>query len=166
MHAIEQHEGQHFIVMELLEGESLAKRLSARARSRSGSCSTSAIQIADALDSAHAKGIVHRDIKPANLFVDPRGQVKILDFGLAKMDGAARDRGARRGPDTERMSACDLTTPGTAMGTVATCRRNKRAASSRTPRTDLSRSGRVLYQMATGALPFQGDTQPWCSTRS
>src|SRR5512134_786872 len=117
--AIEQHEGEHFIVMELLDGQSLAQILT-RERLDSARLVDTAIQIADALESAHAKGIVHRDIKPANIFVNTRGQVKILDFGLAKMEAL---RGAAAGSPTasqletsERRN--DLTIPGVAVGTV------------------------------------------------
>src|ERR1051325_2778462 len=91
--AIEQHEGEHFIVMELLEGETLAARLT-RQRPELAELLDTTIQIADALESAHAKGIVHRDIKPANVFINARGQVKILDFGLAKIDGSRGPAGA------------------------------------------------------------------------
>src|SRR5687768_10815190 len=116
VHAIGQHEGEHFITMELLEGESIAQVLAKR-KFEIGELVEAAVQIADALESAHAKGIVHRDLKPANLFLNTRGQMKILDFGLAKFDAgpagtnpAAADTASGRG---------DLTTPGTAMGTVA-----------------------------------------------
>ena len=120
VYAIEQHERQHFIVMELLEGETLGQRMAARPRIELEPLLDLAIQIADALESAHAKGIVHRDIKPANLFVNPRGQVKILDFGLAKIEVARR-----AGPGVMAASQVDtvltrneLTLPGTAVGTV------------------------------------------------
>ena len=95
VYSIEQHEGEHFIVMELLEGESLAQRL-ARQRFATAELIDAAIQVTDALESAHAKGIVHRDIKPANIFIDARSRVKILDFGLAKIDAAPRPAGRRR----------------------------------------------------------------------
>ncbi len=92
VHAIDQHEGQHFIAMELLEGETLAERIRKGAFDL-GPLLELGIQIADALESAHAKGIVHRDLKPANVFVTPRGQAKILDFGLAKIEQAPGRRG-------------------------------------------------------------------------
>jgi non-specific serine/threonine protein kinase len=153
VYAIEQHEGEHFIVMELLEGESLAQVLG-RQRFEMAPLVDVAIQIADALESAHAKGIVHRDIKPANLFVNARGQVKILDFGLAKIEGGPP--GAGGAADLTR--AQDLTQPGTAMGTVAYMSPEQARGQLTDPRTDLFSLGTVLYQMATGAMPFQGDT--------
>src|SRR5688572_1647285 len=156
VHAIGQHEGEHFITMELLEGESLAQVLTKR-KFEIGELVEAAVQIADALESAHAKGIVHRDIKPANLFLNTRGQVKILDFGLAKFDAgpagtslAAADTASGHG---------DLTTPGTAMGTVAYMSPEQARGHLTDARSDLFSLGTVLYQMAAGVLPFRGDTQ-------
>src|ERR1700677_2839334 len=153
--AIEQHERQHFIVMELLEGQSLTLEIGRNAFEIE-KLLTLAIQIVDALESAHAKGIAHRDIKPANIFVTPRGQVKILDFGLAKIeaprsqiDAVTQEVGGR---------AEDLTTPGTAMGTVSYMSPEQARGQLTDSRTDLFSLGTVLYQMATGRLPFQGDT--------
>lgn len=102
VYAIEQHERQHFIVMELLEGQSLAQ-LMGRQPFEIEQLLNLAIQIADALESAHAKGIVHRDIKPANIFVSPRGQVKVLDFGLAKMEGLQSNKPAASQQETSGM---------------------------------------------------------------
>lgn len=90
VYAIEEHDGQHFIVMECLEGQTLAQTMAARPAFDLESVLSVGIQIADALESAHARGIVHRDVKPANVFVNARGQVKILDFGLARIEGADR----------------------------------------------------------------------------
>ena len=151
VYGIEQHEGEHFIVMELLEGQTLAQALSER-RFELLPLLDAAIQIADALESAHAKGIVHRDIKPANIFVAPRGQVKVLDFGLAKIGAAALEGAAA---DT---ALGGLTVPGTALGTVAYMSPEQARGQLTDARTDLFSLGIVLYQMATGVLPFQGDT--------
>ncbi|HXG54128.1 MAG TPA: protein kinase, partial [Vicinamibacterales bacterium] len=151
VYAIEQHEGEHFIVMELLEGQTLAQTLAER-RFEILPLLDAAIQIADALESAHAKGIVHRDIKPANIIVAPRGQVKVLDFGLAKVSAAAL---AGVADDT---ALGGLTTPGTAMGTVAYMSPEQARGQLTDARSDLFSLGIVLYQMATGLLPFQGDT--------
>jgi non-specific serine/threonine protein kinase len=160
VYAIEQHEGQHFIVMELLEGQTLAQRMAGRRPIELEPLLALATQVADALESAHAKGIVHRDIKPANLFVNSRDQVKILDFGLAKMEGARR---AADGPGAlsqlETMAVRDqLTMPGTAVGTVSYMSPEQARGQLTDARTDLFSLGTVLYQMATGALPFVGDT--------
>jgi serine/threonine protein kinase/tetratricopeptide (TPR) repeat protein len=156
VHAIGEHEGEHFITMELLEGESMAQILAKR-KFEIGELVDAAVQIADALESAHAKGIVHRDIKPANLFLNNRGQMKILDFGLAKFDiglagtsPAAADTATGRG---------DLTTPGTAVGTVAYMSPEQARGHFTDARSDLFSLGTVLYQMAAGVLPFRGDTQ-------
>ena len=154
--AIEQHQGHHFIVLELLEGDTLAVRLSHR-RFDVHEIVEVAIQIADALESAHAKGIVHRDIKPANIFLNPRGQIKVLDFGLAKIAPAAADR-APAGADGETRVAHDLTSVGTALGTVSYMSPEQARGLPTDARTDLFSVGTVIYQMATGTLPFQGET--------
>ncbi len=156
IHAIEQHERRHFIVMELLEGGTLAQRMT-RQPMEIEKLLPLAIQIADALESAHAKGIVHRDIKPANLFLTERGQLKILDFGLAKMNGGAVQGGSAVQGETV-ISSHELTSPGAAVGTVSYMSPEQARGQLVDARTDLFSTSTVLYQMATGALPFQGDT--------
>ena len=156
VYAIEQHEGQHFIVMELLEGRTLLQRM--QRPFDVPSLLDIGIQIADALESAHAKGIVHRDIKPANIFVNDRGQVKILDFGLAKVEP-----GLGGGPrvsqiDTLVVAREELTMPGTTVGTVSYMSPEQARGQLADARSDLFSLGTVLYQMATGTLPFPGDT--------
>ncbi len=155
VHAIDEFDGQHFIAMELLEGETLAERI------RRGPFDVPqlvdlGVQIADALESAHAKGIVHRDIKPANIFINSRGQVKILDFGLAKIEIKRGAGSASEAPTTAR--ADELTRAGSTLGTVSYMSPEQARAQLTDARTDLFSLGTVLYQMATGALPFQGES--------
>jgi serine/threonine protein kinase/tetratricopeptide (TPR) repeat protein len=158
VHAIEQDGGQSFIVMELVEGEPLSARLG-RPMEVSQLLELS-IQIADALETAHAKGIVHRDLKPVNMMVNPRGQVKILDFGLAKIErpaAAAAETISR--PGAASVPGGDLTVAGTVMGTVHYMSPEQARGQLTDARTDLFSLGAVLYQLATGSVPFQGDTQ-------
>jgi non-specific serine/threonine protein kinase len=155
IHAIERNELQHFIVMELLVGQTLAQRLNGQPMDVETMLPL-AIQMADALESAHAKGIVHRDIKPANLFLTDRGQLKILDFGLAKI-GMSQTTQAADGGRT--IAAGDeLTSPGSAVGTISYMSPEQARGQLVDARTDLFSAGTVLYQMSTGTLPFQGDT--------
>ena len=157
VYAIDQHEGQHFIAMELLEGETLAAKIAGHALDLDLLLRLAA-QIADALESAHAKGIVHRDLKPANIFfVTQREQAKILDFGLAKIDRAVpTGAAASEGPTAVRHE--DLTKAGSTLGTVSYMSPEQARGQLTDARTDLFSLGTVLYQMATGVLPFQGDT--------
>jgi non-specific serine/threonine protein kinase len=160
VHAIEQHEGQHFIVMELIEGQTLAARIGCQPLELAELLDFG-IQIADALESAHAKGIVHRDLKPVNLLVNGRGQIKILDFGLAKI-GALTHYGGEPALDSRLETSVDegnLTVAGMVLGTVHYMSPEQARGLPTDARTDLFSLGTVLYQMATGLLPFQGDTQ-------
>jgi serine/threonine protein kinase/tetratricopeptide (TPR) repeat protein len=158
IHAIEQHERQHFIVMELLEGQTLGEMIGRQPFAIDQLLSL-AIQMTDALESAHSKGIVHRDIKPANIFVTTRSQVKILDFGLAKIDrvNTASDDGSSPSR-METFVGQELTSPGASVGTVTYMSPEQARGQFVDSRTDLFSVGTVLYQMATGTLPFRGDT--------
>ena len=158
IHAIEQYGGQHFIVMELLEGQTLGQ-LMTRQPFAMDKLLPLATQIADALESAHAKGIVHRDIKPANLFVTARGQVKVLDFGLAQIGTAEIfPPGAATDSKMDTMAGGGLTSPGSTVGTVLYMSPEQARGQLVDARTDLFSLGTVLYQMASGKTPFQGDT--------
>jgi serine/threonine protein kinase len=154
IHGIEQFESEHFIVMELLDGESLADRIR-RGALDIESVLALGVQIVDALESAHSKGIVHRDLKPANIFVTSRGQAKILDFGVAKID---RRQGVDASSMVATLRADQLTSAGATIGTVAYMSPEQARGEVTDARTDLFSVGTVLYQMATGFLPFQGET--------
>ena len=154
---VDEHEGRPFIAMELLEGETLRDRLGPGPLKLEATLDLGT-QIADALETAHARGIVHRDIKPANIFVTKRGQAKLLDFGLAKQAESAAGSSAGNTAQPTALADEHLTSPGTAIGTVAYMSPEQARGEALDARTDVFSCGAVLYEMATGRQPFAGST--------